>query len=127
MSDALNSASRIFPVMQVIFGSAVQSATDSTSLSLSNLTGSVDFDQTQISITRNSIGNYSLVVTNFGNITGSGKAVSFVNAATTGLGYQCWPNAATYSNYTATFIVQTNTTNLADCGFNFQLYAYEVL
>ena len=126
--EALNNLRRLAPNMLFVSGQGLQSTASgaSSTVTLKNLSGDVDTDQTQVSIVRNSIGNYSISVEN-AMVTGTTNAIAIACACTTGVGYLVWTNEPTASSNKLTFVVQTTTTNLADCGFAFVLVAYTPL
>ena len=126
--EALNNLRRLAPNMLFVSGQGLQSTASgaSSTVTLKNLSGDVDSDQTQVTIVRNSIGNYSISVEN-AMVTGTTNAVAVACACTTGIWYLAWTNEPTASSNKLTFVVQTTTTNAADCGFNFILVAYTPL
>lgn len=126
--EALNNLARLAPNQLEVFGQVQQStaAGASSTVALANLSGDVDTDQTQVTLTRNSIGNYTIAISN-AMVTGTANATVVVSACTTGIGFLAWANTPTASGNTLSVVVQTTTTNLADCGFNFIVKAYAPL
>ncbi len=126
--EALNNLARLAPNMLQVFGQARQSTTAgaSSTLTLANLSGDVDTDQSQVTLTRNSIGNYTIAITN-AMVTGTTNAVAFACACTTGIGFVAWVNDCTASSNTLSVVIQTTSVGANDCSFNFCVKAYTPL
>lgn len=123
MADASNAVPRITADMQEIVGRIVQSG-DGTTVALGSLSGNTISDQSQVAFTRNSAGNYTLTIYNFGALDGSSNAVALVTASTTGLGYYCMAPAVTFSGSTATVTILAGSASPLDCTLNFDIKSY---
>lgn len=124
--EALNNLARLAPNMLTVFGRVRQSVPAGATVSLVQLSGNVDTDQTQVSIVRNSVGNYTITIAN-AMVTGTTNAICLACASTTGLGYLVWVEDPTVSTNSLSFVVQTSSVGANDCSFNFMVQAYTPL
>ncbi len=130
MAEVLNSMASLVGEMLHVFGQVRQQtggASMSQTMTLANQSGEVDSDQTQVTVTRNSVGNYTITINN-AMVTGTTNAIALACACTTGAGMFCWVNDVSASSNALSFVVQTSTTsNGNDCSFNFMVEAYTPL
>ena len=122
MSELLNSFTRLYPDLQSVWGRIVQSGTGTT-VALASLSGTVDFDQPQVSLVRNGTGDYTVSVANISGLVG----LSSATVSTTGVGFVVAAAAVTFSSGTgsAQFLTySTAGTAAADCTINFRIDFY---
>jgi hypothetical protein len=124
-----NSLTRLLPNVGFISGTITTPNPVTATPTLTNLSGTVDFDQTAVSVVRNSAGNYTLSVSNFNPLAGSGVAIGFATCSTTGTAgrSQVTVQPGTYSGDTASWVISAvaGSTGLEiDSQVNFLVMAY---
>lgn len=116
-----NSLTNLLPQAGIVCFQTVQSGSGAT-LTLANQSGNTMF-QDDVTLTRNSIGNYSLVVSDFSGPQGAFNVSLTVNTTTAGNSVQC--GAPSYSGRILTVPILTFTAGVAaDCGVFGTVMAY---
>ena len=124
--EALNNLARLAPNVLTVFGRVRQALPAGASVTLTQQSGDVDTDQSQVTVTRNSAGNYTITINN-AMVTGTTNAIALASISTTAIGFWIRTEEPTVSSNALSFVVETGTANVADCSFNFMVSAYTPL